>query len=60
MNDIDEGLLAKELSKHQPLKGAVFTRDWLAEAHETTDPAWRTHCLLEAKKAFEWLRKAYP
>ena len=53
-----EAHIAPYLAWHHPLKGAIFARDWIAEARETQDPAWRDECLLEARLAFQFLMEA--
>lgn len=54
-----DAFLVAELAKYHPLKGAIFARDWLAEARETQDPAWRAECMCEYQKYLEYLRAAY-
>lgn len=58
MNGLPHDVLA-ELDRYHPLKGAIFARDWMAEARETEDPAWRKECLIEADKAISFMRAAY-
>lgn len=51
--------IERYLEAHQPLKGAVFARDWLREAEETEDEGWRLECLKDVSKAMSWLRRAW-
>jgi hypothetical protein len=56
--DAYEQFIAPYLQWHHPLKGAIFARDWIAEARETTDETWQRECVVEARRAVLFLKEA--